>query len=290
MCRPAASKAGAEPADELAPPAPRAGRCRGSRAGCRFCGSFCRVTASIGTPAACVGLHELHQVVGVGLVDPGVVDQPAADQRVVGLHPGRRAPRRGDHGQVGVERQRLAQQRQDPRPVVGDGEVLHRVVRLAGGHVVVGVEVGPATKSEAPIGWRRTDSPSPGRANRSRHRGVAGRRVAAGQDRRRGVGDRRAEAAHGLVATARVDRDRQPVRAPGLKAAGSPGDRRCAPSGVVIHTRTGGAAAAGRRRRGGDHQADAGGDGGEDERGRRCERRTTAGPPGPTLCPIRAVL
>ena len=89
---------------------------------------------------ALIGLDELHEVQRVRVVDARVVDQPAADQRRGRLHPRGRAPRRGDDLQVRVERSRLAQQRDDLREIVVDGEVAHAVVGAPGGQVVVGVE------------------------------------------------------------------------------------------------------------------------------------------------------
>ena len=92
-----------------------------------------------GDSAGPVGLDELQQVQGVGAVDAGIVDQPAADQGAGGLHPRGRTPRRGDDLQPGIESLRLAQQRQDLRLIVGDSEVPHVVVGLPGRQVVVGV-------------------------------------------------------------------------------------------------------------------------------------------------------
>ena len=49
-----------------------------------------------------VVLHEPHEVARVGVVDARVVEEAPADQRVVGLHPRRRAPRRAHDLQVRV--------------------------------------------------------------------------------------------------------------------------------------------------------------------------------------------
>jgi hypothetical protein len=86
-----------------------------------------------------VGLHELQQVQGVGTEDGRVVLEPAADDGVVRLHPGRLTPRGGHHLDSGIELQGPAQQRQDLRLVVRDAEPRHRQVCLAAGQVVVGV-------------------------------------------------------------------------------------------------------------------------------------------------------
>jgi hypothetical protein len=55
--------------------------------GLRFSGSFCSVTASIGTPGAPVLLHEAHEVLRVGRVGPRVVLEAPPGERVVGLRP-----------------------------------------------------------------------------------------------------------------------------------------------------------------------------------------------------------
>ena len=170
-------------------------------------------------PGRLVSLHELDQVVGVRLVDPGVVDQPAAHERVVGLHPGRRAPRRPHHLEVGVEGQGLPEQRQDLGLVVVDREVVERVVGLAGRHVVEGVvravdEVGGTNRlpqERQPVGDEQVT-----------HRRVPGSRVELREHRRRRVGDRRPESIHRLVAQARIDRDRQPVAASALREGDRP--------------------------------------------------------------------
>ena len=154
-----------------------------------------------------VGLDELQQVERVGAVDARVVDEAAADQGAVRLHPRGRAPRAGDDLQVRVERLGLAEQRQDLGLVVGDGEVLLGKVGLPGGQVVVGVvgggdEVaGPdrlAQVVQAVAGHRVEQGPHGGRARRR------GQPVEHGGRR---VGDGAAEALHPLVGQGRVDDD-----------------------------------------------------------------------------------
>ena len=163
---------------------------------------------------ALVGAHELDEVARVRVVDARRVDQPAADERLVRLHPRRRAPRRAHHLELRVERERAAQQRQDLLAVVRDREVPQAVVRLAGRHVVVGVvrtldEVGGAHRlaqeRELVVG------------EQAAHRGLALRLAQAVEDARARVGDRGAEAVHRLVAPARVDADRQRARAAGVE-------------------------------------------------------------------------
>ena len=80
---------------------------------------------------AAVLLDEAHEVARIGVIDARVVLEAPADQRVVGLHPRRRAPRGGHDLQPRVQSQRLAQQGQDLGAVVGDREVLQAEVGLA---------------------------------------------------------------------------------------------------------------------------------------------------------------
>ena len=120
---------------------------------------------------ALVGLHELDEVARVGGVDPRRVDQPPADQRLVRLHPRRRAPGRADHLDLRVERERLAQQRQDLRAVVRDREAPHPVVGPAGRQVVVGVVRRPRRSPRRPSAGAGTTAGWCG--EQAAHRGVA---------------------------------------------------------------------------------------------------------------------
>jgi hypothetical protein len=139
-----------------------------------------------------------------------VVDQPAADQRAVRLHPRRRAPRSAHHLQAPVQPAGLTQQRHDLRAVVGDRELLHAVVGLAGRQVVVGVvragdEVGGAHRLA-----QVAQAEPAARVEELAHDPVAvGRRR---EQRGRGVGDRGAVAGDALVPLGGVDGDRGQAR------------------------------------------------------------------------------
>ncbi len=162
---------------------------------------------------ALIGLEELHEIAGVGGIDRGVVDEPAADERLVGLHPGRRTPWRGDDLEVGVVRQGGSQQRQDLRAVVPDAEVLQRVVGLTGRHVVVGVVVALDEVRGAHRLPEDGQAVAVGGAEQVAHRRGAGRGVEPVEHLRGRVGDRGAEPDHALVGAGRVDGDRQSRRA-----------------------------------------------------------------------------
>ena len=162
-----------------------------------------------------VVLDELDEVARVGGVDAGIVDQPSADQRPVRLHPCRRAPWRADHLQPRVERQRLAQERQDLRTVVRDREAAHVVVRLARRQVVVGVEVAGHEVRRAHRLAQERQAVAVGRAEQAPHGGVAGPAIEPIEHVGRGVRDRGAEAVHRLVRAARVDADREVLGAAG---------------------------------------------------------------------------
>ena len=276
------------PRRPASPPGPRAGRCRGTRWGA---GSAARSAASPRRPAhrPCGRPGRTSRSSGrrPGRSPGSSISRPPISEPFVFIQAG------GLHGvattvRSGFSAQRLAQQRQDPRPVVGDGEVLHRVVRLARR------ARRRRCRSRRP---RSPRHPSAGAAPTARRRGGLNRSViaasrAAGrepvQDDGGGVGDRGAEAAHRLVAAGRVDRDRQLVGAAGREGRRGRGGQAL---GAV---------------RGGDPHPDRW----RVRGGRRCgtattrppsraartsgtavRRRTTAGPPGgPTLCPICAVL
>ena len=168
-----------------------------------------------------VGLDELDEVPRVRRVDAGVVLQPSADEGVGGLHPRRRAPRGGDHGQPRVQRLGPAQQREDLRLVVGDAEVRQREVGLSGGHVVVGVVrlVGEVRGADRLA--QRADPDALCRIEQAAHRLLAGRRIQPVEHGGRGVGDRRPEPVHGLVRPARVDRDRELTGRPAAERDGA---------------------------------------------------------------------
>jgi hypothetical protein len=103
-------------------------------------------------------------------------------------------------------RQRLAQQRQDLRAVVGDREALEAEVGLARRDVVVGV-VRPGDEVRGADRLAQIAQPEPPtRVEEVAHDRVALRR--GGQQRGRGVRDRGAEALDPLERLARVDRDR----------------------------------------------------------------------------------
>ena len=160
-------------------------------------------------PSAPVSLDELDEVARVGRVDAWLVDETPADQRAVRLHPRRGAPGRSDDLQPRVERQRTPQQRQDLRPVVRDREPAHVVVGAARGHVVIRVEaVRDEVRSTHRLAQEGQAVPL-ARAEQALHGRAAGPAVQAVEQVRRRVGDRGAEAVHGLVAPARVDADGQ---------------------------------------------------------------------------------
>ena len=160
-----------------------------------------------------VGLHELDEVLRVGVV-VAIVGLEAAAEEPVGrlgvLHPRRRAPRRAHHLEVAVVAQRLAQQRQDLLLVVRDGEPRHAEVGLPHRHVVVGVvraldEVARAHR----LAQVAQADPVLG-AEQVAHDRVAVLRLR--QQVRGRVGDRGAEAVDPLEALGRVDRDRRHAR------------------------------------------------------------------------------
>ena len=141
------------------------------------------------------------------------ISRPPTSDWFVFIHAG------GLHGvpitlSFGLSCERAAQQRQDLLAVVRDREVPQAVVGLAGRHVVVGVvraldEVGRAHRlaqeRQLVVG------------EQAAHGGVALRLAQPVEDARARVGDRGAEAVHGLVAPARVDADRQRARAAGVE-------------------------------------------------------------------------
>ena len=167
-----------------------------------------------GHAEAAVLAHEADEVARVRLVDPRVVDQPAADQRAVRLHPGRRAPRRADHLQLRIEPQRLAQQRQDLAPVVVDREAAHAVVRPAGREVVVGVVLAGHEVRRAHRLAQDGEAVAVA-AEQALHGRVAPPAVEPVEDVGGRVRDRRAEPVHPLIGAARVDADRELVGAAG---------------------------------------------------------------------------
>jgi hypothetical protein len=152
-----------------------------------------------------VVLDEAHEVARVRVVDPRIVLEAPADERVVGLHPRGRAPRRGHHLQVRVQPQRLAQERQDLRAVVGDREVLQAEVGPPRGDVVVGVVRARDEVRGAHRLAQVAESEAAARVEERTHDRVAVGRM--GEQMARGVGDRGAEALDALVGAGRIDGD-----------------------------------------------------------------------------------
>src|SRR5262249_12765603 len=157
-----------------------------------------------------VGLDELHQVARVGVVHPRIVLESPADERVAGLHPGRRAPRRRHHAELRVELLGAAQQWEYLLLVVRDGELLQAEVGLSGRYVVVRVVLGlrgEVGRSDRLPQEAHADALL--RVEQRAHRVLALRRAQPVEHVRRRVGDRGTEPVHGLVRRPRVDRDRR---------------------------------------------------------------------------------
>ena len=153
-----------------------------------------------------VRADELDEVARQRLQVAGV--DAASAERVVGLHPRRRAPGQRHHAGLWVEREGLPQHGQDVGAVVVDREVVEVGIRLARRHVVVGI----VREREVARSHRLAQEAQPDAAlaKEVAHQRLAlpRRQLRAHQPGRR-VGERGSEAVHLLIADGVVDADRE---------------------------------------------------------------------------------
>ncbi len=138
--------------------------------------------------------------------------------RLVGLHPGWRAPRLGQDLRSGVDCKRLSQRGDHVRLVMGDREVREARIRLACRQVVIGVR--RAVRGEIGCADRHPDEAEvdPVGAEQCVHQKAAcGRRELVLDEPRRCIGHRAPKAGDALIANRVVDVDHRNTADPGRR-------------------------------------------------------------------------